>query len=107
MHLGTDRNSGSGENWLVPVGNFGSGRFLILTTTDHPLSFLNPTPTLTTTDHFLSPDEKHEFYCDRRFLIPVTSVLVISPIIWFKNISNFSYVSVMIGFYIGYNLQDI
>ena len=42
----------------------------------------------------LFPVEVHEYYCDRRFLIPVASVVVILPVIWFKNISAFSYVSI-------------
>lgn len=37
--------------------------------------------------------ETHEYYCDRHFLIPVASIVVILPVIWFKNISAFGYVS--------------
>ena len=36
----------------------------------------------------------HDFYCDRHFLIPICSVVVILPVIWFKNISAFGYVSI-------------
>ncbi|KAL5247249.1 hypothetical protein ACHWQZ_G019196 [Mnemiopsis leidyi] len=37
--------------------------------------------------------DAHRFYCDRHFLIPMCSVVVILPVIWFKNISAFGYVS--------------
>eukprot|EP00116_Pleurobrachia_bachei_P001475 sb/3461737/ len=38
-------------------------------------------------------EASHEFYCDRHFVIPASCVVIIFPLIWFKSISAFSYVS--------------
>jgi len=35
----------------------------------------------------------HHFYCDRHFLIPISSLLFILPRIWVRNMSGFGYVS--------------
>jgi sodium-coupled neutral amino acid transporter 7/8 len=49
-----------------------------------------------------NPDEEHHWYCNRRFLIPVFSMTLIFPLIWVRNISTFSYVSVFSVFAVFY-----
>ena len=53
-------------------------------------------------DGISDPDKEHHWYCNRRFLIPVGSLIFIFPLIWVRNISNLSYISVFKFFAILY-----
>ena len=55
----------------------------------------------------LSDGEEHNWYCNRRFLIPVGSMTLIFPLIWVRNISTFSYVSVFSVFSVFYIVAAI
>ena len=55
----------------------------------------------------LSDDEEHHWYCNRRFLIPLGSMTLIFPLIWVRNISTFSYVSVFSVFSVFYIVAAI
>ena len=58
-------------------------------------------------DGIVDADEEHNWYCNRRFLIPVGSITLIFPLIWIRNISAFNYISVFSVFAVFYIVAAI
>ena len=58
-------------------------------------------------DGIVDSSEGEHWYCNRRFLIPLGSMTLIFPLIWVRNISTFSYVSVFSVFSVFYIVAAI